>query len=92
MVPGHITVTGDDLPFLRGTTGYRSIVNGWEQQGKRVLISLDVNAFCAWLGSLESMESAVHLAVERHTLDIGILQSLLGITDKTAKPLSGGAL
>jgi hypothetical protein len=92
MAPSHVSVTGDDLPFIHGAYGYRAIVNGWEQQGKHVLISLDVNAFCAWLGSQPDMQRAIDLAVERHTLDIGVLQSLLGITDETVRPLVGGVL
>jgi hypothetical protein len=92
MAPNYVSVTGDDLPFIHGIPGYRAIVNGWEQQGKRVLVSLDVNAFCAWLGSQPDMQRAVDLAIERHTLDIGVLQSLLGITDETTPPLICGVL
>lgn len=92
MAREYVSVTGDDLPFIQGAYGYRAIVNGWEKQGKPPLTPKDVNAFCSWLGAQNDMQAVIDLAVERHTLNIRTLRSLLGITDETAKPIAGGVL
>jgi len=86
------TVTGDDLPFLRGTKGYREIIDTLARQNKDKPPIKDLYKFCQWLGSQPDMEPAIDFVVERHTFDINLLQKLLDIANSNPSALNRGVL